>query len=204
MKTDIILAGVGGQGILSIAAVLGYAAMESGMQVKQAEVHGMSQRGGDVQSHLRISTEPIHSDLIPKGEADIVLSVEPLESLRYLEYLAPEGRLITNTTPERNIPNYPDIDEIMDSIANVSGSLAIDADAIATEAKNKRGMNMVMTGAASPFLSVTFEAVVEAVRRVFARKGDDIVAANIAALEVGRAFVSAQLPAGGALSLIHI
>lgn len=198
MKTDIILAGVGGQGILSIAAVLGYAAMESGMQVKQAEVHGMSQRGGDVQSHLRISTEPIHSDLIPKGEADIVLSVEPLESLRYLEYLAPEGRLITNTTPERNIPNYPDIDEIMDSIANVSGSLAIDADAIATEAKNKRGMNMVMTGAASPFLSVTFEAVVEAVRRVFARKGDDIVAANIAALEAGRAFVSAQLPAGGA------
>ena len=197
MKTDVILAGVGGQGILSIAAVLGYAAMNGGMQVKQAEVHGMSQRGGDVQSHLRLSSDAIHSDLIPKGEADIILAVEPLESLRYLPYLAPTGRLITNTTPERNIPTYPDIGEVLDAIHGVTGSITIDADALAAEAGNKRGMNMVMTGAASPFLSVGFEALVHAVRQVFARKGDAVVAANIAALEAGRSFVSAHLTPTG-------
>lgn len=198
MKTDVILAGVGGQGILSIAAVLGYAAMDVGMQVKQAEVHGMSQRGGDVQSHLRISTAPIHSDLIPTGVADIILSVEPLESLRYLSFLSPNGRLVTNTTPERNIPNYPDIAEVLKSIGTIPGSIAIDADAIAAQVGNRRGMNMVMTGAASPFLSIPFEAVAAAVRRVFARKGADVVEANIAALDAGRAYALSRLnPEGG-------
>lgn len=197
MKSDIILAGVGGQGILSIAAVLGYAAMNVGMQVKQAEVHGMSQRGGAVQSHLRISTDEIHSDLIPRGSADIILSVEPLESLRYLSYLSPQGRLVTNTTPERNIPNYPEIDTVIDAINGVSGSITVDADALAAAAKNRRGMNMVMTGAASPFLSVPFEAIADAVRSVFARKGEDVVAVNLAALEAGRSAVAAHVAAEG-------
>ncbi|MDA3949501.1 MAG: indolepyruvate oxidoreductase subunit beta [Spirochaeta sp.] len=197
MKTDIILAGVGGQGILSIAAVLGFAAMNSGLHVKQAEVHGMSQRGGAVQSHLRISDTAIHSDLIPRGGADMILSVEPLESLRYLEYLAPAGRLVTNTTPERNIPNYPEITEVLAAIEHVAGSITIDADAIAAEANNRRGMNMVMTGAASPFLSVSFDALTDAVRSVFARKGEAIIAANIAALEAGRSYVAARLATTG-------
>ena len=88
MKTDIILCGVGGQGILSIATVLGQAATASGLYLKQAEVHGMSQRGGDVQSNLRLSTERIWSDLIPKGQADLIISMEPMEALRYLPYLS--------------------------------------------------------------------------------------------------------------------
>ena len=84
MKTDIILCGVGGQGILSIATIIGEAAMKENLYIKQAEVHGMSQRGGDVQSNLRISSEPIHSDLIALGGADVIISMEPMEALRYL------------------------------------------------------------------------------------------------------------------------
>ena len=99
MKKDIILAGVGGQGILSIATVIGQAALAEGWYLKQAEVHGMSQRGGEVQSHLRISTEPIWSDLIPQGKADIILSLEPLEALRYVPWLAPEGCVVTSSVP---------------------------------------------------------------------------------------------------------
>jgi indolepyruvate ferredoxin oxidoreductase beta subunit len=197
MKTDIILAGVGGQGILSIVAVLGLAAMNSGLHVKQAEVHGMSQRGGAVQSHLRISDTAIHSDLVPRGAANIILSVEPLESLRYLEYLAPEGRLVTNTTPERNIPDYPEIAAVLAAIGDVPGSITIDANEVATAANNRRGMNMVMAGAASPFLSVSNDALTDAVRHVFARKGEAIIAANIAALEAGRSYVAARIPTAG-------
>lgn len=108
MKKDIILCGVGGQGILSIATVIGEAATKAGLYLKQAEVHGMSQRGGDVQSNLRLSTETIWSDLIPQGGADVVISMEPMESLRYLPYLAKTGVIVTSCKPFINIPNYPD------------------------------------------------------------------------------------------------
>src|SRR4030042_5605627 len=113
MKQDIILAGVGGQGILSIAFVIAGAALEDGLEVKQAEVHGMSQRGGAVQSHLRLSQERIFSDLIPKGEADLILSVEPLEALRYVDYLRPEGMVVSSRPPFVNIPDYPDLGTIL-------------------------------------------------------------------------------------------
>ena len=132
MKLDIILAGVGGQGILSIATVIGYAAVESGLSLKQAEVHGMSQRGGDVQSHLRISDKTIYSDLVPEGAADIILSVEPMESLRYIPYLSPEGWLVTNTTPYKNIANYPDLDAVLKEVDKVPQHVAIDADGTAS------------------------------------------------------------------------
>ena len=107
MQNDIILAGVGGQGILSIAAVIGMAALDNGLFVKQSEVHGMSQRGGAVLSHLRLSDKEIYSSLIPDGEADMILSVEPMELLRYLPFLKKEGYLISNIKPVKNIPNYP-------------------------------------------------------------------------------------------------
>ncbi len=192
MKLDIILAGVGGQGILSIATVVGSAALESGLNLKQAEVHGMSQRGGDVQSHLRISDHTIHSDLIPEGDADIILSVEPMESLRYLPFLSPEGWLVTNTTPYKNISNYPDLDGILGEIKKVPHHVAIDADGIAKELKNSLGMNMVMTGAASLFMDIDFEQIKNGIRRIFSRKGQEIVDKNIASLEAGRSFAEAH------------
>lgn len=188
MKSDIILAGVGGQGILSIATVLGEAALADKLTIKQAETHGMSQRGGAVYSHLRISDKPISSDLIPSGSADLILSVEPMESLRYLPYLSKTGYLVTNTSPFVNIPNYPELDLILKEIRKLPRHIAIDADSIAREAGNSRASNMVMLGAASPFIDIEFAKIEDGIRAIFARKGEDIVNLNLDALRRGRKF----------------
>jgi indolepyruvate ferredoxin oxidoreductase beta subunit len=188
MKTDIILAGVGGQGILSIAAAIGLAAVKSNLYIKQSEVHGMSQRGGDVQSHLRISDKPIASDLIPKGKADLILSVEPMESLRYLPYLSKEGWLVTNSQPFVNIPNYPQIEELIKLIMGVKNHILIDADAIAKQAGSSRSSNIVMLGASSPFIDIDFKMLEEGIKELFGRKGEEIVQANLKALYAGREF----------------
>ncbi|MBN2683276.1 MAG: indolepyruvate oxidoreductase subunit beta [Bacteroidales bacterium] len=188
MKTDIILAGVGGQGILSIAASLGMAALANDLQIKQAEVHGMSQRGGAVQSHMRISDKEIASDLIAKGGADLILSVEPMESLRYLPYLHETGWLVTNITPFVNINNYPEIDAVMTEIKKIRNHIAINADAIAEEIGSKRSSNIVMLGAASPFIDIPFEKFEIGIRQIFGRKGEEVVKANLAALRAGREF----------------
>ncbi|MDY0091249.1 MAG: indolepyruvate oxidoreductase subunit beta [Candidatus Vecturithrix sp.] len=188
MRNDIILAGVGGQGILSIAAIIGYAAVDSGLYLKQAEVHGMSQRGGPVQSHLRIADREIFSDLIPFGQAQLILSVEPMESLRYLPYLSQKGWLVTNTKPFVNIPNYPDLGKVTDAIRALPRKIIIDADELAKEAGSPKAMNMVMLGAASPFLDVDYEKLQAGIQFIFGRKGEKIVTLNLKALEAGRAF----------------
>jgi indolepyruvate ferredoxin oxidoreductase beta subunit len=186
MKSDIVLSGVGGQGILSIAAIIGLAAVDRGLYLKQAEVHGMSQRGGDVQSHLRLSDRPVASDLIPYGKADLIISVEPMESLRYLPWLSVHGWLVTNSTPFINIPDYPPVDEIIKEIRKIKNHKIIDADSIARETGSSRSGNMVVLGAASPFLELPFESLEEAVRKLFGRKGQDIVEINLKALRAGR------------------
>ena len=188
MKTDIILAGVGGQGILSIAATIGMSALHNNLHLKQAEVHGMSQRGGAVQSNMRISDKPISSDLIPMGGADIILSVEPMESLRYLPYLKKDGWLVTNTTPFVNIPNYPEIEEVLAEVKKQTKYVALDADKIASEIGSKRSSNIVMLGAATPFFEISFESFEEGIRQIFARKGEDIINMNLQALRAGREF----------------
>jgi indolepyruvate ferredoxin oxidoreductase beta subunit len=188
MKIDIILAGVGGQGILSIAATIGYAAVEAGLFLKQAEVHGMSQRGGDVQSHFRLSDTEIASDLIPQGGADMIISVEPMEALRYLPYLKKDGWLITNTKPFINISNYPEIEDIMAEIKAIPNNVALDADTIAGEIGTTKAANMVILGAASPFLEIEFEKLENAIRFIFGRKGEDLVNINLEAIRAGRKF----------------
>jgi len=193
MKTDIVLAGVGGQGILSIAATIGMAALESNLYLKQAEVHGMSQRGGAVQSHMRLSEREILSDLIPEGSADIILSVEPMESLRYLPFLAPQGWLVTNTKPYKNINNYPDEQEIIGEIEKFERHIALNADEIAAEIGSRRSSNIVMLGAASPFFQLPFENFKEGIRRIFARKGEKVIDVNIKALEAGREFADKKM-----------
>lgn len=188
MKSDIILAGVGGQGILSIATVLGEAALANNLIIKQAETHGMSQRGGAVYSHMRISDRPISSDLIPSGAADLILSVEPMESLRYLPYLSPTGYLVTNISPFVNIPNYPKLDLVLKEIRKLPRHIAIDADAIAKEIGNTRASNVVMLGAASPFIDISFEKIEDGICSIFSRKGDAVVTLNLEALRRGRKF----------------
>jgi len=185
MKTDIIIAGVGGQGILSIATVIGLAAVNRQLNIKQSEVHGMSQRGGAVYSHLRLSDQPIASDLISLGKADIVLSVEPMEALRYLPYLASGGWVVTNTTPFININNYPDRQTLIDQLNRLQNCVLVDADTLASECGNTKASNMVILGAAVPFLNLDVKEVEKAIHSIFERKGEDVVAVNISGLRAG-------------------
>lgn len=191
MKNDIILSGVGGQGILTIASVIGLAAIDNNFFLKQAEVHGMSQRGGDVQSHLRLSDKPVASDLIPYGAADCIISVEPMESLRYLPWLKKTGWLITSSDPFINIPDYPPVEKILEEIRRIKNHLIIDAENIAREAGSSKAGNMVILGAASPFIEMPFQSLETAVRRLFSRKGNELAEINIRALRAGRIIAGA-------------
>lgn len=186
MKQDIILAGVGGQGILSIAYVIDNASLKQDLSFKQAEVHGMAQRGGAVQSHLRLSNDPIFSDLIPKGGADMILSVEPLESIRYFDYLAPEGIVITSSSPFVNIPNYPELDEVLTKVQSVPKNIIVDSAKLAQEAGFARAQNMVMLGAASAHLILQEENLKKFIRELFQARGDKVVDINLRAFDLGR------------------
>jgi indolepyruvate ferredoxin oxidoreductase beta subunit len=186
MKKDIILAGVGGQGVLSIAAIIARAAVAEGLAVRQSEVHGMAQRGGAVLAHLRISGEPIASDLVPRGGADIIISMEPLESLRYAAWLSPSGALVTAAEPFVNIPNYPEVEEIIKSIKGFPVSRIVEAAALAKEAGQIRAVNMVMVGAASPFLPLKAGTLEDTIGAAFAAKGASLAETNVKAFRLGR------------------
>ena len=186
MKIDIKLSGVGGQGILSIATVIGEAATAAGLQLKQAEVHGMSQRGGDVQSDLRLSTDAICSDLIPLGQADLIISMEPMEALRYLPYLAPTGAVVTASRPFVNIPNYPEETALLAELDALPHVVRLDIDALAREKGLPKSANMILLGMAAPSLPLLQPAQLrDAIARVFARKGEAVVNANLEAFDLG-------------------
>jgi indolepyruvate ferredoxin oxidoreductase, beta subunit len=186
MKQDIILAGVGGQGILSIAYVIDNAALADGLFFKQAEVHGMAQRGGAVQSHMRLSDGAIWSDLIPKGQADMVLSVEPLEALRYLDYLRPDGTVVTSSTAYRNIPDYPDIDKVLEAVRRAPRAVVIDSERLAKEAGTVKAQNVVLLGAASSFLVLKEESLLATIDGLFRPRGPVVLEANLKAFALGR------------------
>ena len=185
MKTDIILSGVGGQGILSIATIIGDAALNEGLHLKQAEVHGMSQRGGDVQSNLRISSEPIHSDLIPLGSANVIISLEPMEALRYMPYLAPDGWVITSSKPFINIPNYPEQELLDEELAKIKNIVLIDTAQIAADNNIARSENMVLLGGAVDAIGLPMEMILDSVKRIFASKGDAVIEQNLKAVMLG-------------------
>ena len=186
MKIDIILCGVGGQGILFIATIIGEAATKAGLNLKQAEVHGMSQRGGDVQSHLRLSDEAIYSDLIAQGSADMIISMEPMESLRYLPYLAKDGKIVTGSEPFVNIPNYPEMESVQKELGALHAVDIMDIDAVAKSVGNLRGANMVLLGMAARHIQIlSAEQLQDAIRTIFARKGESVVEANLKAFQAG-------------------
>jgi indolepyruvate ferredoxin oxidoreductase beta subunit len=186
MKQDIILAGVGGQGILSIAYVIDNAALADGLFFKQAEVHGMAQRGGAVQSHMRLSDGTIWSDLIPKGEADMVLSVEPLEALRYFDYLKPDGIVVTSSTPFKNIPDYPDVDKVLAAVRAVPRSVVVDSEKLAKEAGTVKAQNIVLLGAAAGFLILKEASLRATIETLFRGRGTPVLEANLKAFELGK------------------
>ncbi|ADY35495.1 Pyruvate/ketoisovalerate oxidoreductase [Phocaeicola salanitronis DSM 18170] len=190
MKTDIILSGVGGQGILSIATIIGEAATRMGLTLKQAEVHGMSQRGGDVQSNLRLSDGPIASDLIALGTADMIISLEPMEALRYLPYLSKDGWIITSSAPFKNIPNYPDEQALADELNAQPHVVSLDVEGLAKENHVPRSANVILLGAAAAFLQILDVSTLrESVGRIFASKGEEVVEMNYRAFDLGRDYV---------------
>lgn len=191
MKKDIILCGVGGQGILSIATVIGEAATRNGLCLKQAEVHGMSQRGGDVQSHLRLSTDEIWSDLIPHASADLVISMEPMESLRYLAWLSASGTVVTSSKPFVNIPDYPAAELLQGELAALPSVVSMDIEQIARDLSSPRSANMVLLGMAAPYIGILqIEQLRDAIITVFSRKGQTVVEANLKAFDAGVAAAS--------------
>ena len=186
MKCDVILAGVGGQGVLAVAAVIARAAVEEGLEVRQSEVHGMAQRGGAVLAHLRISDKPIASDLVPRGAANLILGMEPVESLRYAIWLSPDGAMVTASEPVTNIPNYPDISGIIGAVKNFPVNRIVEAAALAKEAGHARSVNMVMVGAASAFLPIKAETIEKTIKRIFGEKDPSSVESNLKAFSLGR------------------
>lgn len=190
---DVVLAGVGGQGVLSAAAILSLAAREAGLQVRQGEVHGMSQRGGAVEAHLRIAGEPVASGLIPRHRAGLILSLEPVEGLRYLEYLSPDGTLVTSVDPFENIPDYPDLDGVLDRIRSLPRSVLIPARTLAREAGSANAVNVVMVGASSSFMPMDPCLIEEGIVALFSRKGEKVVKINLEAFRLGRSAATEAL-----------
>ena len=186
MKYDIVLCGVGGQGVLSLAAAIARAALAAGLDVRQSEVHGMSQRGGAVTAHLRMASDGGKSDLIPRGGADMLLSMEPLESLRYLDYLQPEGVVISSSEPFVNIKDYPPMEKVLASIRALPRAEVVDAMAMARNAGNSKAVNMVLVGAASRHLPLDSAIIETAIKDSFSAKGQKIVDMNLAAYKAGR------------------
>lgn len=186
MKFDIILAGVGGQGVLSVGAIIASSAMQEGLAVKQSEVHGMSQRGGAVLAHLRIADAPIASDLVPLGAASMILSMEPLESLRYLKHLSSTGAIITSVDPVRNISDYPDLQELLTKIRGIPGAVLVESERLARQAGSARATNMVMVGAASDRLPIKVKTMEHFIESLFSSKGAQVVETNLKAFRAGR------------------
>ena len=186
MRKDIILSGVGGQGILTIATIIGEAATVAGLNLKQAEVHGMSQRGGDVQSNLRLSDESLHSDLISLGKADLIISMEPMEALRYLPYLEKEGWVVTSANLFKNIPNYPDEEELMRTLNTLPRVVQLEIEDIAKENNMPKCANVILLDMAAKFIEILSpEQLRESIGRVFASKGEKIVEMNKQAFDIG-------------------
>lgn len=185
MKYDIILSGVGGQGVLSLAAIIATAATADNLYVRQSEVHGMAQRGGAVLSHLRISDEPIYSDLVARGDADMILSMEPMESLRYIDYLKEDGVIVTSSNPYINIPDYPELDELLTRIKSFNNRI-VDANNLAVQSGNSRSNNMVIVGAASHHIPVANDKIKGAIQTLFSSKGQEIIDKNYLAFSLGK------------------
>lgn len=187
MRFDLVLCGVGGQGVLSTAFVLDHAAQDSGLFFKQPEVHGMAQRGGAVSAQVRLADAPVSSDLISEGGASAIISVEPMESLRYLKLLRPDGWVVTDVTPFKNIADYPDPVKLFEVLFRLPHLLAVDATRLATKAGAMKAQNMVVLGASATHLPFEVPVLERHIAALFEPRGERLVAANLKAFHIGLA-----------------
>ena len=194
MKTDVVLAGLGGQGVLSAGAILAAAALEQDLLVKTVETRGMSQRGGPVHIHVRLSDAVIHSSMIPAGRADILLAMEPIEAVRNLHYLHSEGRVYANEAPSADLRDAPRLEQALAEIRGKAHSFLLNATALAREAGSPRSANLVILGAASARFPVDLCRLEGAIRFRFQGKGEATVAASLRAFRSGREAAVANEP----------
>jgi indolepyruvate ferredoxin oxidoreductase beta subunit len=205
MNFDLVVCGVGGQGVLTMAGVIDHAIHSAGLHLKQSEVHGMAQRGGAVSAYVRISDQPVASDLIAHGTANMVLAVEPMEALRYIPLMRPDGWIVTDITPMVNIGNYPELPALYQVLFSAPRLVALDAALLAKKAGSVKVQNTVVLGAAASHLPFPAELVEQQLRKLFHRKGERVVTANINAFRMGNAasrFAEALFSGGVASSVV--
>jgi indolepyruvate ferredoxin oxidoreductase beta subunit len=185
MKKDIVFAGVGGQGVVSAAAILVSQLDRLGYKCKQNEVHGMAQRGGAVVCFVRVSNDEIFSDIIPKGAADIILATEPMEALRYIDYLAADGTIISSNVPYKNI-EYPEVSNIIGALKK-NHTIVVDIEKLVGELKNEKVSNIAMVGALSKVLNIDGlrDGILKDIEKRFAKKGEAVLKLNYTAFEYG-------------------
>ncbi|AAM31790.1 Indolepyruvate oxidoreductase, subunit [Methanosarcina mazei Go1] len=186
-KLDLLITGVGGQGAILASDIIGKAAVISGIPIRAAETHGMAQRGGSVVNHIRLGSDL--GSMIPKKGADIMLALEPMEAVRYLDFLKDGGVIIVNTqsiipvTVTSGLSKYPEVQEILDALSEKYVVKAFNADELAHEAGSRLAMNVAMVGAVSGYLPISKEVLLESVKVLVPKKTIEI---NIRAFEMGR------------------
>ena len=185
----IVLSGVGGQGVLSLAQIVLEALRRSGFHALQSEIHGMSQRGGSVHAQVCFSEVPLTSPIIDEGCAELLIALEPLEALRYVAMLRMDGHLVVSEEPQVNMEGYPPLDDVYAALKAVRGAHLLDTEDLARRLNHRQAGGMALLGMASRHLPVpeaTWHAVIT---ERFEAKGARIIEKNLEAFEAGRGLV---------------
>jgi indolepyruvate ferredoxin oxidoreductase beta subunit len=181
----VVVAGVGGQGVISVAQLILLSAWRSGFQALQSEIHGMSQRGGAVNSHVVFGRQPVSSPMVMDGSGSLLIAMEPLEALRHLSLLRPDAALVVSANPVRNIDDYPDEEKVRGELEKVTGVTAIDTAAHAARLRHRQAPGMILLGAASRHLPFGPETWNEVIAEYFDQKGGAVVDKNREAFALG-------------------
>lgn len=186
----IILSGVGGQGVLSLAQILLEALRRSGLHTLQSEIHGMSQRGGSVHAQVCYAEAPLSSPIIDEGCADLLIALEPLEALRYVSMLRLNGALVVSEEPQTDMAGYPPLEDIYAALKAVPGAHLVDTEDLARRLNHRQAGGMALLGMASRFLPVDDAVWREVIAQRFEAKGPRITEKNLEAFEAGRGLVA--------------
>ena len=182
----VIVAGVGGQGAITLAQLVLGAAWKSGFFVHQSEVHGMSQRGGSVNAHILFDKKEVSSPVVMEGAGNLLIGMEPLETLRYLSLLRKDAEVVSSVIPIKNMAEYPDVDKILSELKSVPGVTLVDTDKYSKELSNKKAGNIILLGIASKHMPISKKMWHEVIKERFEGKGEKIIDKNIEAFEFGR------------------